>query len=141
MPDLLRLARMTGDPGLEAKAEKVATASSGVVKRSPSGFTQFLSAFDFAEGTAYEVVIVGKPGAKDTQHMLQAFRSHFLPNKVVIFRPVGDGASEVTRLAGFTEHMSAEGGRATAYVCRNHQCQLPTTDVGQMLALLGVEGE
>jgi uncharacterized protein YyaL (SSP411 family) len=30
------------------------------------------------------------------------------------------------------------GGKATAYVCQNYECKLPTTEVDEMLKLLNV---
>jgi len=32
--------------------------------------------------------------------------------------------------------MTSRKGKATAYVCQNYQCRLPTTDTRQMLELL-----
>ena len=60
----------------------------------------------------------------------------FIPSKVVVFRPEG-GAEALVEIAPYTKSQSALGGNATAYVCRNHACDLPTTDVDKMLDLLG----
>ena len=139
MLNLLRLSRMTGNPELEEKAAGIERAFSVKVRQSPSAFTQFISALDFAEGPSFEVVIVGKPGAEDTLNMLGALRKHFIPNKVVLFRLVGGEDSEIVKLAGFTQHLSPKEGKATAYVCRDHRCEFPTTDIGEMLTSLNVE--
>ena len=90
----------------------------------------------------YEVVIVGRPGADDTRAMLAALRKPFLPGKVVLFRPADNRtAAAITRLAPYTEFMVAQNGRATAYVCTDFVCKLPTTDVSQMLANLQVKSD
>ena len=68
--------------------------------------------------------------------MLRALRGTFIPNKVVLLRPDGTGAPPITRIAEFTENQKSVDGKATAYVCMNYACKLPTTDAGQMLALL-----
>jgi uncharacterized protein YyaL (SSP411 family) len=44
-------------------------------------------------------------------------------------------------MAPFTEFMVPKDGRATAYVCTNFVCKLPTTDVSQMLANLQVKSD
>ena len=86
MLNLLRLGRFTGDADLEDRASKLQRAFSEQVRQFPSGYTQFLSAVDFSLGPSREVVISGSLGAKD---MLDALRSRFFPNQVVLFRPTG----------------------------------------------------
>ena len=68
--------------------------------------------------------------------MLKALRSRFVPNKVVLFRPTGPASSDVVKLAPFTKNQTSINGRATAYVCLNYNCKLPTTDIDVMLKLL-----
>jgi uncharacterized protein YyaL (SSP411 family) len=87
-------------------------------------------------GPSYEVVIVGEAEAEDTQGMLAALRGEFIPNKVVLLRPPGE-APDIIRLAEFTKYHSLLNDKATAYVCLNHYCELPTNDVDTMLELLG----
>jgi uncharacterized protein YyaL (SSP411 family) len=132
---MLRLGRMTADPELESKAWRLLRAFAGSVSEAPSAHTQLLAAVDFAVGPAYEVVIAGDPQARDLGKMLQKLRRSFIPNKVVIVRPAGE-APEIAALAGFTKDLHGKEGRATAYVCRNYECKLPTTDAGEMLAFL-----
>jgi uncharacterized protein YyaL (SSP411 family) len=40
------------------------------------------------------------------------------------------------KLVPYTKSQSAVNGKATAYVCRNFACELPTTDINKMLELL-----
>ena len=87
----------------------------------------------------YEVVIAGTTGAEDTKAMLRALRAHFAPNKIVLFRPTEKESPDIIRLAEYTKYQSSIDGKATAYVCHNYQCKLPTTDTGKMLELLGVK--
>ncbi|OGF53109.1 MAG: hypothetical protein A2Z21_05790 [Candidatus Fraserbacteria bacterium RBG_16_55_9] len=95
-----------------------------------------LAALDFALGPSHEIVIVGNTKAKGAQEMLRALRRTFIPNKVVLFRPSGEKSPKIARLAKFTRGLHSLEGKATAYVCQNHQCQLPTTDAQKMLELL-----
>ena len=91
-------------------------------------------AVDFAANPSYEIVIAGDPAAEDTQRLLRAVQALYLPNKVLLLRP--DDASEIADLAPYTEDQVALEGKATAYVCRNFTCSLPTSDVEKMLSLL-----
>jgi hypothetical protein len=64
-------------------------------------------------------------------------RQLFLPGKVVVLRPADKReAAEIIRMAPYTEFMVPKDGKATAYVCTDFVCKLPTTDVSQMLANL-----
>jgi uncharacterized protein YyaL (SSP411 family) len=137
MLNLLRLARLTGRRALEERAVELEQALAGNVRESPSAHMQFLAALDFALGPSHEVVVAGGPGAPDTREMLSALRSRFIPNAVVLLRPSGEEEPPIAGLAGFTREMAMSGGRATAYVCREFACELPTTDTGRMLELLG----
>jgi hypothetical protein len=134
--DLIYLARMTGETRFEDKAAQLMRAFSTEVTKDPSAHTQLMSALDFALGPSCEVVVAGEPQKEDTAKMLQALWSKFLPRKVVILRSKAEKSQEITDIAKFTRSMHSEGDKATAFVCRSHVCNLPTTDVRAMLELL-----
>ncbi|MFX1582401.1 MAG: thioredoxin domain-containing protein, partial [Promethearchaeota archaeon] len=135
MLNLLRLSRITGTSDLEFKAAKIGQAFSGDVLRSPAGFTLMIVAVDFAVGPTYELVLVANPEANDSQEMVKAITERFIPNKVMLLLPQRE-EKRIAKLAPFTKDYTSISGKATAYVCSNHQCQLPTTDIQQMLVLL-----
>lgn len=136
MLNLLRLGRITGDAGLEEKALALSRAFAREVREYPAAYCQLMVAVDFAEGPVSEVVITGDSGADDTKGMLQALMSRFLPGKIVLLRPAEQASPAIDRISGFTRHHEPVDGRATAYVCRDRNCQLPVTDIGKMLDLL-----
>lgn len=138
MLNLLRLSRMIANPELEMMAVQIGQAFSHSIQQAPSGYTQLLAALDFAVGPASEVVITGDSQADDTKAMLAALRQEFIPDKTVIFRPGEIELPEIIRLVEYTRYLSSTDGRATAYVCQNYSCKLPTTDTGKMLELLNV---
>jgi uncharacterized protein YyaL (SSP411 family) len=117
-------------------AARLSRAFSPAVEQAPMAYTQLLSALDFAIGPSYEVVVAGDPAAQDTKEMLSALRKKYTPNKVLLFKGTGD-ASGITAIADFTKGQSALNGKATAYVCLDHVCNLPTTDLKKALELLG----
>jgi uncharacterized protein YyaL (SSP411 family) len=135
--NLLRLGHITGREDYLKKAEEISRAFSESVNRYPAGHAHLMMALDYALNPNYEVVIVGRPAAKDTRAMLLALRRPFLPGKVVLLRPADKkAAAEIIRMAPYTEFMVSKDGRATAYVCTNFVCKLPTTDISKMLANL-----
>ncbi len=128
----LRLSRLTGDAELDKKGQAIADAFSRTIERAPSGYTQFISSLDFAMSDGYEVVIAGDADSADTKAMLHSLNSQFLPNAVVILR-TKDNAAVISKLAPYSRFHASIDGKATAYVCRNFSCNLPTTDIKQML--------
>src|SRR4030042_41969 len=136
MLNLLRLARITGNAELENQSAGIAKAFSAAVSQFPQAYTQLLAALDFALGPSYEVVIVGDIEKADTKNMLTALRKLFVPNKVVLFRPLTKDTLKIEEIAPFVNSLTSIGGKATAYVCFNYAFKLPTNSSEQMIALL-----
>jgi uncharacterized protein YyaL (SSP411 family) len=135
MLNLTRIARLTGRSEYEDRARAIGRAFQTQVAAGPSAYTMLLCAVDFLAGPSNEVVIVGRRDAPDVKAMSAALARVYAPNKVVVFRPER-GAERVVRIAPYTKEQTAIDGKATAYVCRNFACQLPTTDVAAMLRML-----
>jgi hypothetical protein len=138
--NLLRLGRIAANADLEEKAVKIGRAFSMAVQQSPSAYTQLMLALDFATGPSYEVVIAGKAGAEDTKTMIRTLGEHFLPNNVAILRPTEEESPPIANIAEYTKQQTSIDGKATAYVCLNYNCKLPTTDSAKMLELLEGKG-
>jgi len=136
MLNLLRLGRMTANSNLEQKAASIGRAFFENVRQSPSAYAQLMIAVDFAVGPSYEVVISGDSQAEDTKEMLRAIGRTFIPNKVVIFLPIEPDFSEIKGIVPFTAHLTTIDNKATAYVCTNYNCKLPTTNIDAMLSLV-----
>ena len=136
MANLLRLGRLTANSDFERKAARIGHAFSGNVWQSPSAYTQLMVALDFALGPSYEVVIAGDSPANDTREMLGAIRGRFIPNKIIILRPTEQESPEIDNIAPFIRNHSSINGQATAYICSNYDCRLPTSDIDTMLRLL-----
>jgi len=141
MLNLLRLARFTGRSDFEEKAEAIAKAFSGTVSQSTSGYTQFMAAADFLTGPTYEIVISGRQQAVDTARMLNEVRRPYIPNKVIIVRDAGEEDSKIAEIAPWVANHTMKNGKATAYVCINQSCKLPTDDIDTMLVLLNAENQ
>ena len=137
--NLLRLARMTGDLKLEEIARDALLAFAPQVRGAPAAHLHLLSALDFLLGPSTEVVMVGDRDSQETEAMIKALRSKYLPRTVVILRPEGEGL-KIAGMADFTADMTILDGRTTAYVCSGKVCQRPTTDPGKMLEILDGSG-
>ncbi len=129
---LLRLGRMTGRTDLESVADALLEEFSGPVSGSPTAYTQVLIALDFALGPGREYVIAGERSTNDTESMIRMLAERFMPRSVTLFRPVGEGASEITAIAPMLEGMTAVDGKPTAYICENFRCAAPAVGMADM---------
>lgn len=132
--NLIRLSRMTGKNNYEEKASTLARAFSSHEEGNPSYNTMFLTALDFLIGPTYEIAIVGSPNSKETKNMLQAIRTRFVPNKVMLLKK--EYQKNLENLAGFTKDMKMIEDKTTAYICIDFACSKPTTEIQEVLKML-----
>jgi uncharacterized protein len=136
MANLVRLSRLTGRAAFADRADAVAAAFSSDLARAPSAHTHLMAAMQTASGPSLEVVIAGESGAPDTSELLTVVLSRYLPEAVVLVVADGKAGEQIRKLAPFTENYASIDGKAAAYVCRDFQCKLPTTDPAKLAELL-----
>jgi uncharacterized protein len=122
--NLIRLARITARDDYARHADALIRSVADEASLAPVAYTGLLSAVDFVLGPSYEVVLAGK----DVSALRRAVFAQFVPNKVVLRASVG--------VAPYTKEQKPLRGRATAYVCTNYLCKLPTTDAAKVSELL-----
>jgi len=127
--NLSRLAAMTDADGLRNKAERTLSAFGNDLKDAPHAMPQMIAGSDFYQDKPVQIVIAGKPCAKDTVAMLKEVHSRFIPNKVVILADGGEGQRALAEHLDFVKSVSMLNGKATAYVCEDYVCKTPVTDV------------
>jgi uncharacterized protein YyaL (SSP411 family) len=128
LTNLVRLSRITGNPLYEEAANDLLRTSADEITLIPSACAHLMSGLDFMRGPSFEVVLAGT----DVRPLQRAVWTSFVPNKVVLH-----SGADLAAIAPFTNAHRAIGGRATAYVCTNHLCRLPTTNAAKVSELLG----
>jgi uncharacterized protein YyaL (SSP411 family) len=126
--NLQRLGSMLDQPERREKAEKILRTFSTQMRMMPTSIPQMLVALDATRAKRTQIVIAGKPGAQDTLAMLKIVRRHARPHQVVLLADGGPGQDFLGKHAEFYQSITAIDGKATAYVCENFVCQLPTND-------------
>jgi uncharacterized protein YyaL (SSP411 family) len=130
LTNLVRLSRITGEAVFEKAAKDLLRTTADDITLIPSASAHLMSGLDFLLGPSFEIVLAGA----DVRPLQRAVFASFVPNKVVLHSGV-----EVARIAPFTKAQPTIGGKATAYVCTNHLCRLPTGDPAKVLELFRVE--
>ncbi len=134
--NLVRLHRMTGQPHFAIRGEELIRAFSGEVGKNSMVYPLVLTGLDFHFGPSFEIVISGD----DPAAILDVVRKPFFPNKVVLHR-TAENAELLSGLAPFTEFQVPLDGKATAYVCQEFTCQLPTSEISVMKKSLGLSAK
>ena len=134
--NLLRLAYMTDNKKWHQMAAQTIAAFAESLDKHPTMMPQLLVALDFQLAQPKQIIIAGKLTAADTRAMLKEVYRRFLPNKIILLADGGQGQEELSKYLPFMEGVRMLGGKATAYVCEDYSCKLPTTDVKLMVSLL-----
>ncbi|KJR41638.1 protein of unknown function DUF255 [Candidatus Magnetoovum chiemensis] len=139
MLNLLRLAKITGRHDYEEKASKISQAFSNAVNQTPTAFTYLLCAIVFAIEPSYEIVITGQTASKNTKEMLRALRTHFIPNKVTLFKQENKINQDIEEIVKYIETYQPINNKTTAYICSNYTCNEPTNDISKIIELKNIK--
>jgi uncharacterized protein YyaL (SSP411 family) len=130
------IARLTGRTGYHDLARSLMAWYLREHAGSAAASTWMMASLNLAISPSVDVVVVGDPGSADTRALLKVVNSHDCPEMVVLLKRAA-GNPLLDHLAPFSRGFTARSGNATAYVCRNHACDLPVTDPESLQAILG----
>ncbi len=134
--NLLRLAQMTDRKSWTEKAEKTFGASARRLQTRPEALPQMACALDFRLSKPKQVIIAGQNNAADTIALLRLVHERFLPNKILLLADGAEGQKQLAHWLPFIEGVARKQGHATAYICENYVCKLPTADPQVVARLL-----
>lgn len=133
---LQRLALLSGEADYARRAGSILRVVGAALERQPSAFGRMLSAADRALGEQIDVVIAAPSATLDAARALrEAAARPYVPD--LVLAGLEDGAAQ----ASWPLFEGKGADRPTAYACRGHACDAPTSDpatlVGQVEALAG----
>jgi uncharacterized protein YyaL (SSP411 family) len=134
--NLLRLAQFTDRADQRDRAQKTISAFASRLRSDPEAVPALASALDFRLAQTKQILIAGDPVSQDTRELLRQVNSRFLPNKILLLADGGAGQQQLARWLPFVAGAHRMKDRATAYVCENYICELPTADPNVMARLL-----
>lgn len=120
---MLRVAEVMGDETLRGRAHTVLGSLAEPMAQHGAAFGYLLGVADMAIHGAVEVALVGDPQSDDFAALAREVANQYLPSLVLAGGPP-ERTSSIPLLA--SRRMRESG--ATAYVCRDHTCEEPTTD-------------
>jgi uncharacterized protein len=134
--NLLRLTQFTDRAEWRDKAYKTLSAFTARLQSDPGAVPALVSAFDFRLAQTKQILIAGDPRSQDTRELLRQVNTRFIPNKIVLLADGGTGQQQLARWLPFVAGAHRIKEQATAYVCENYICKLPTADPQVMARLL-----
>jgi uncharacterized protein YyaL (SSP411 family) len=134
--NLLRLAQMTDQQQWREKAEKVFAVFARRLQTNPEALPQLAAALDFELSKPKQIIIAGDVGAADTRALLRLVSERYIPNKILMVADGAQGQKQLAQWLPFIQSVTRKQGRATAYICENYVCKLPTADPHEVAHLL-----
>ena len=134
--NLLRLAEMTHNDSWRQMARKNVQAFESTLSRVPQAMPQMLSAVDFLLDKPRQIIIAGQRDAADTRSLVRQVHERFLPRKILLLADGGALHQRLSESQPALKGMRPLKGKATAYICRDYVCDLPTSDPNQVARLL-----
>ena len=134
--NLLRLWQITDKQGYKDKADRTLAAFSPRLEQMPEAMPYMMSALDFSLAKHRQIVIAGVPGADDTRALLRLVWQRYIPNRVLLLADGAGGQKQLAHWLPLLANVTRKQGRATAYICEDYVCNLPTADlptVGRLL--------
>jgi uncharacterized protein YyaL (SSP411 family) len=130
--NLLRLAGLTTGDRYRVAADGVLKAFASTLESSPAALSEMLLALDYRHDLPREVILIGPAAGTVDGPLMDRFRGLFLPNRVLVATTEGQELAAHAELVPLVAGKRALEGQATAYVCRQGICRLPTTDPDQL---------
>jgi hypothetical protein len=134
--NLLRLAQMTGNADYDKKADTLLIAFNRVLTKVPQALPRMAAALIFLLDKPKQIIIAGRAGAPDTLALLADIHSRFMPNKILLLVDGRGGPDALVKEIPYLKTFTLIDNKATAYVCENHSCQIPTNDLRTMAGIL-----
>jgi len=126
--NLLHLAQITDRDDWREKARRTLASFGALLASNAEAIPAMASALDFDLAHKRQVLIAGVPGAADTRALLRLVNERFLPNKILLLADDSSGQQQLARWLPFVADVRRIQGKATAYICDNYACKLPTAD-------------
>ena len=134
--NLIRLAHLTGNIDWLKRAERVLTAFSVMMSKQPVAMPHMVSGVDALLTPPVHIVIAGLRGEAGAERLLAMARRGYSPGRITIVLGDGKDRERLVALAPYLADVKSPTGAATAFVCRDLACGLPTTDPGELARVL-----
>ena len=137
--NLIKLGRLIDNKEWLDLAEKTINAFSHQLNSYPQALVRMLTVHSHLQAKPRQVVIAGKRGTAATKAMMDTVFSVFDPGRMVLLADGAENQQFLSQKMEFIQTVVMQNNKATAYVCRDNTCQMPTSDLKVLLKELAVK--
>ena len=134
--NLLRLSQMNDNKVWREMAEKSIRVFERRLLQSPQGMPQMMVAVDFRLDKPMQILIAGDRASADTQALVGEVHKRFIPNKIMVLADGGKAQQQLAEGLDILKSLRRIDGKATAYICQNYVCNLPSNEAAVVARLL-----
>ena len=134
--NLLRLSQMTGNKTWREMAQRSIQAFERRLLATPHAMPQMMAAVNFYLDKPKQILIAGQRNSPDTKAILREVHKRFIPNKILVLADGGPAHQRLNASLEILDSLRQVDGKATAYICEDYVCKLPTNDVAVVARLL-----
>ena len=134
--NLLRLSQMADNQKWRKMAAKSIQALETRLVKTPQSMPQMMAAIDYYLAKPKQILIAGERNTSGLNAILREVHKRFLPNKIVVLADGGAAQGRLQLGLSILKNLRRIDGQATAYICENYVCNLPTNDARVVARLL-----
>ncbi len=134
--NLLRLSQMSGNKTWREMAQRSIQAFERRLLSTPHAMPQMMAAVNFYLDKPKQILIAGQRNSPDTKAILREVHKRFIPNKILVLADGGPAHQRLNASLEILDSLRQVDGKATAYICEDYVCKLPTNDVAVVARLL-----
>lgn len=131
--NLLRLYHLTGYKEFQDSAEDLFDVFAEDIMSNPGSYAQFLSAFLLVFSGMVEIFITEGSNQEIVDQIKQLNVSQFLPQTLVLKKSADESQNKSLSFIPFWNERKTIDGKTTVYICQNHQCQKPLTEMDEII--------
>ena len=130
--NLISLAHLTGDQAMSDRARRALQAFGARLTELPRSMPWMMAALSAYHRGVLQVVVAGEREGADTRSLLDTVDRAYLPFSVIARVEPGHNRDRLSQSMPLLSAMEMREGRATAYVCRDFACQMPTVEASEL---------
>lgn len=140
--NLMRLYDLRLDTAYKKQADKALEAFSYLLSNEFYSVSELLLALDYKLDKAKVcVIITPKNNRKAAEGFTKIFREHLVPHHALIVVEEGEAVKALSSIIPYVDHKPCKNNQATAYLCEQGSCQLPTNDPAELARQLKISSE
>ncbi|MBK1876078.1 thioredoxin domain-containing protein [Pelagicoccus mobilis] len=126
--NLARLSQFFDDSTLADRAAATIAAFSAELESAGTYLPTLREAALLVSKKPLQIVIAGTPDSKAVDEMLREMNHRLLPSRILLYADQGQGQAYLGEHLEFIQTAKSYDDLATAFVCENFVCQMPTED-------------